>query len=101
MNSWFMGDKWGLECRAIGHPPLPLGTAGAIRIYKTTTDYRARVLVRDYDGHVREVGRNAASKPAAERALNLALHDRAPCQTGGELAPDSRVLLLAESWFTG
>jgi hypothetical protein len=74
----------------MGRPPMALGTAGAIRIYKTTTGYRARVLVRDYDGHVRAVERNARSRIAAERALKLALRDR---------APDSRVLLLAEAWY--
>jgi integrase len=80
---------------------MALGTAGAIRIYKTSTGYRARVLVRDYDGHVRAVERNAASKIAAERALKLALRDRAPGKTGGELTADSRVLVLAEAWFAG
>src|SRR3954464_7468866 len=83
----------------MGRPPMALGTAGAIRIYKTTTGYRARVLVRDYDGHVREVERNAASKIAAERALKLALRDRAPGQTGGDLTADSRVWVLAETWY--
>src|SRR4051794_33093704 len=83
----------------MGRPPLPLGTAGAIRIYKTNTGYRARLLVLDYDGHVREVERNAASKIAAERALKLALRDRAPGQTGGEITADSRVHVLAEVWY--
>src|SRR3954471_24913202 len=73
-----MGDKWGLGCGGMGRPPVALGTAGAIRIYKTNTGYRARVLVRDYDGHVRTVERNAASKVPAERALKLALRDRTP-----------------------
>ncbi len=40
----------GLECDAMGRPPLALGTAGAIRCYKTDTGYRARVLIRDFDG---------------------------------------------------
>src|SRR5919199_4033052 len=91
----------GARVRPMGRPSLHLGTAGAIRIYQTDTGYRARVLVRDYDGHVREVERNAASRIAAERALKLALRDRAPGKTGGELAPDSRVLLLAEAWYAG
>src|SRR3954465_11155876 len=90
-----MGDKWGLGCGGMGRPSLALGTAGAIRLYKTGTGYRARVLVRDYDGRVRAVERNAGSKAAAERALKLALRDRAP---GGELTGDSRVHLLAETW---
>jgi hypothetical protein len=62
----------------MGRPPLALGTADAIRLYKTDTGYRARVLVRDYDGRVRALERRAASKTAAERALKLALRDRAP-----------------------
>src|SRR3954447_4146037 len=94
-----MGDKWGLGCGGMGRPLMALGTAGAIRLYKTDTGYRARVLVRDYDGHVRAVERNAASKVAAERALELALRDRAPGKTGGEITADSRVLLLAEAWY--
>src|SRR3954452_9400266 len=89
----------GLGCDTMGRPPVALGTAGAIRLYKTDTGYRARVLVRDYDGHVRAVERNAASKIAAERALKLALRDRAPGKTGGELTPDSRVSVLAEAWY--
>jgi hypothetical protein len=80
---------------------MALGTAGAIRFYKTATGFRARVLVRDYDGHVRKVKRIAGSKIAAERALKLALRDRAPGKTGGELTADSRVLLLAEAWYAG
>src|SRR3954452_21066520 len=84
----------------MGRPPMTLGTAGAIRICKTNTGYRARVLVRDYDGHVRAVERNAASKIAAERALKLALRDRAPGKTGGEITADSRVSVLAEAWYS-
>src|SRR3954453_6306667 len=85
----------------MGRPPMALGTAGAIRIYKTDTGYRPPVLVRDFDGHVREVERNAGSKVAAERALKLALRDRAPGKAGGELTADSRVLVLAEAWYAG
>ena len=44
----------------MGRPPLALGTPGAIRYYKTATGYRARVLVRDYDGHVRALERRGA-----------------------------------------
>src|SRR4051812_10312684 len=96
-----MGEKWGLGCAGMGRPPMALGTAGAMRIYQTDTGYRARVLVRDYDGHVRAVERNAASKITAERALKLALRDRAPGNTGGEITADSRVPLLAEAWSAG
>jgi len=84
----------------MGHPPLPLGTAGAIRIYKTDAGYRARVLVRDYDGRVRSIERHACSKVAAERALKVALRDRVPGQHGGEVTADSRVSVLAEFWYS-
>src|SRR4051812_8184419 len=96
-----MGDKWGPGCGGMGRPPMALGTAGTMRIYQTNTGYRARVLVRDYDGHVRAVERNAGSKIAAERALKLALRDRAPGKAGGEITADSRVFLLAEAWYAG
>jgi hypothetical protein len=65
----------------MGRPSLHLGTAGAIRIYKTDAGYRARVLVRDYDGRVRAVERHAGSRVAAERALKLAMRDRTPSTT--------------------
>src|SRR3954449_12026210 len=91
----------GARVRRHGTPPMALGTAGLAGMSKTDTGYRARVLVRDYDGHVREVKRNAASKIAAERALKLALRDRAPGKTGGEITADSRVSVLAAAWFAG
>lgn len=83
----------------MGRPPLALGTAGAIRFYKTSTGYRARVLVRDYDGAVRPLERRATTKAAAERALKIALRDRDPTRAQGELTPDSRVTALAEAWY--
>ena len=92
-----MGLGWG----GMGRPPLELGTAGAIRYYKTATGYRARVLVRDYDGRVRALERRVATKAAADRALKTALRDRAPGQARGELVADSRVTVLAEAWYAG
>jgi hypothetical protein len=47
----------GLRCGGRRRLPLALGTAGAIRCYKTDTGYRARVLIRDLDGAVRAVER--------------------------------------------
>jgi len=85
----------------MGRPPLALGTAGAIRCYKTDTGYRARVLVRDYDGAVRAVERRGPTKAAAERALKTALRDRAPVHASGEITADSRVSALAEAWYAG
>ena len=85
----------------MGRPQLALGTAGTIRCYKTTTGYRARVLVRDYDGAVRAVERRGTTKAAAERALKTALRDRAPVNASGEITADSRVSALAEAWYAG
>ena len=92
-----MGLEWG----AMGRPPLDLGTAGAIRCYKTDTGYRARVLVRDYDGAVRALERRGSTKAAAERALKSALRDRAPVHASGDIAAESRVSDLAEAWYAG
>src|SRR5688500_10403812 len=92
-----MGLRWG----AMGRPPLALGTAGAIRCYKTDTGYRARVLVRDYDGAVRTVERRGPTKAAVERALKTRLRDRAPVHASGEITAESRVSALAEAWYTG
>jgi len=36
----------------VGRPPLPVGTAGEVRIYPVRGGFRARCLVRDYDGKV-------------------------------------------------
>jgi integrase len=85
----------------MGRPPLALGTAGAIRWYKTDTGHRARVLVRDYDGAVRAVERRGPTKASAERALKSALRDRAPVGTNGEITADIRVSALAEARYAG
>src|SRR5687767_1677795 len=92
-----MGLGWG----AMGRPPLALGTAGAVRFYKTATGYRARVLMRDYDGAVRAVERRGPTKAAAERALKTTLRDRSPVHASGEVTADSRVSALAEVWYAG
>jgi hypothetical protein len=85
----------------MGRPPLALGTAGAIRRYKTYTGYRARVLIRDYDGAVRAVERRGPTMASAERALKSALRDRAPVGASGEISADSQVSALAEVWYAG
>lgn len=92
-----MGLKWG----AMGRPPLALGTAGAIRSYRTESGYRARALTRDYDGRVRAVERRGKTKTAAETALKLALRDRAQVSARGLITAASRVSDLAEAWYDG
>ncbi len=83
----------------MARPPLPLGTHGRIRIYRTTTGYKARTMVRDYDGHLRGVERNAATKSAAETALRVAVRDRGRVGIHAELTPDSKVTAVAEAWW--
>src|SRR3954453_10858280 len=92
-----MGLKWG----TMGRPPLALGTAGAIRSYRTESGFRARALTRDYDGRVRAVERNGRTKTAAETALKLALRDRSLVSASGHITGDSRVSALADAWYAG
>jgi integrase len=83
----------------MGRPPLPLGTHGAIRCYKTDRGYRARTLARDYDGRTRAVERTAKTKAAAEAALKLAVRDRARAQADEQITADTRLSVLAEAWY--
>jgi integrase len=83
----------------MARPGLPLGTAGAVRTYRTAVGWKARTLYRDYDGRVRDVERNARTKGAAEQALRVALRDRSRSEGDAEVTPESRVRLLAELWF--
>lgn len=77
---------------------MPVGTAGAVDF--TTIGpkkIRARVRVRDYDGHVRPLTRFGPTRAAAERRLKEALRDRiAP--TGGDLTGDTKIRVLADVW---
>lgn len=83
----------------MARPPLPLGTHGAIRIYFTGRGYRARTLVRDYDGTTRALERTARSRSAAEAALKVAVRDRSLGDISGEICGSTRVSVLAEAWF--
>lgn len=83
----------------MARPPLPLGTQGRIRIYRTTNGYRARTLVRDYDGRTRQLERNGPTKTAAETALKIAVRDRGRVGDYAEITPDSRVKDIGESWY--
>ena len=85
----------------MGRPPLPLGTYGSIRCYKTDSGYRARTLARDYDGRTRGVERWGKTRPAAERALKLAVRDRARMQADEGITADSRLSALADTWYAG
>ena len=68
---------------------------GVIRVYRVANGYRARVLVRDPDGHVREMERLGVSRSAAERALKEAFRDRAHVDAAPGITPDTRGRVLA------
>lgn len=85
----------------MGRPPLALGTAGKVRYYGSGKDWRARCLYRDYDGVTREVERSGVSKSAADRALKEALRDRVRIDTTAEINPETKVSIVAESWWAG
>jgi integrase len=83
----------------VGRPPLSVGTYGSISTSPYGTGYRARTLYRDYDGVTRRVERHGQTKGAAERALRLALRDRAYVGVEAEITPDTKIAGLAETWF--
>lgn len=83
----------------MGRPPLVLGTAGHLRLYKTASGYRARILFRDYDGVTRHVERSGRTKNAAEQALTKALRDRVRADQDDAITPDSRLSVVAEQWY--
>ena len=85
----------------MGRPNLDLGTAGAVRVYRSRTGgYRAMTRFRDPDGKVRTVERLGATKGAATRALSLAIRDRSRVGSGDSLTPDSRVSQLATVYLS-
>jgi integrase len=84
----------------VARPHLELGTYGRIRLYQDPAGYRAVCLYRDWDGVTRQVQRQAKTKGGAERALAVALRDRGRAGSGQGIAPDAKVAVLAEKWFS-
>src|SRR4051812_35846167 len=84
----------------VARPHLELGTHGRIRLYQDPAGYRAVCLYRDWDGVTRQVQRQAKTKGGAERALAVALRDRGRAGSGQGIAPDAKVAVLAEKWFS-
>ena len=80
-------------------PTLPLGTYGAIRVYRTANGFRVRTLYRDFDGQTRAVERIGKTKAGTTRALVEALRDRARTDARTSITPDTRVRDVAALWF--
>lgn len=79
--------------------PLPIGTWG--RISRTQVDvgrWVARARFRDDDGVTRKVEAWGKTGAAAERALLVAMTQRA-ASGGSELTPESRMSYLADYWL--
>ena len=57
----------------MARPPLPIGTSGRVRTYRTQAGWRSRTTCSDYDGITREVQMRGRSKALAERRPATAL----------------------------
>lgn len=86
----------------VGRPPLPIGTHGAVRYYPHPhpdgSGWRATTKFRDWDGVTRPVSRTGTSRTAADRALKLALKQRAVA-TGETLTGDTKFQIAADEWL--
>lgn len=81
-------------------PLLPLGTWGRIRRDELGPgSWVAHARFRDFDGRTRIVEAHGRSGAAAERALTVALRDRAVPGRGGDLTGDMRMSGLCARWL--
>lgn len=83
-----------------GRPPLPIGTAGNIRVEAHgPKKFRARCLFRDIDGVTRPVERWGTSKQDARGNLNTALKERKRTSIEHDIGPDTYVKDLVALWL--
>jgi integrase len=83
----------------VGRPPLPVGTAGEVRIYPVRGGFRARCLVRDYDGRVRELERFGLSEAKAKIRLREAVRDRHRVEADAEITSETRLAEVVRVWL--
>jgi integrase len=83
----------------VGRPPLPVGTAGEVRIYPVRGGFRARCLVRDYDGTVRELERFGPSEGKAKIRLREAVRDRHRVEADAEITSETRLAEVVRVWM--
>ena len=85
----------------MARPPLPVGTMGEIRCYKTAKSrFRAVAKYRDYDGVTRQVERTGKSDTQARNRLKEACRDRGRTDAAAEITPATTVKAVAEEWFS-
>lgn len=84
-----------------GRPPLPIGTAGAIRFERIgPKKVRARCRYRDTDGVTRDVEAWGTSQQDARGNLNHKLRERKRTGTVQDIGPDSYVKDLVAIWLS-
>ncbi|MQA16135.1 MAG: tyrosine-type recombinase/integrase [Pseudonocardiaceae bacterium] len=83
----------------MGRPTLPVGTAGEIRVYSVRGSFKARCLVRDYDGQVRHVERTARSESKAKARLREAIRDRHQLDADAEITSETRLSEAVRIWL--
>lgn len=83
----------------MGRPSLPVGTAGEVRIYPVRGGFRARCLVRDYDGKVRELERFGLSEGKAKIRLREAVRDRHRVEADAEITSETRLSEVVRVWL--
>lgn len=83
----------------MGRPPLPVGTAGEVRVYPIRAGFRARCKVRDYDGKVRHLERSALTTLKAKARLREAVRDRHRVEVEAEITSDTKLAELVRIWL--
>jgi integrase len=84
----------------MGRPPLPLGTWGRIRRYRSgPKSWRATTNYRDYDGETRRIERSGATGAKAERALVEYLKNRARVSGLEDITADTRMSVVCDAWW--
>jgi hypothetical protein len=83
----------------MGRPPLPVGTAGEVRTYPVRGGFRARCLVRDYDGEVRELERFGRSEAKAKIQLREAVRDHHRGEADAEITSETRLAEVVRVWL--
>lgn len=83
----------------MGRPPLPVGTAGEVRVYPVRDGVRARCLVRDYDGKIRELERSGPSAAKAKARLREAVRDRHRVEADAEITSETKLAEVVRIWL--
>jgi integrase len=83
----------------LGRLPLPVGTAGEVRIYPARGGFRARCKVRDYDGKVRDLERSGPTVSKVKARLREALRDRHRVEVDAEITSETKLAEVVRIWL--